>query len=133
MTIERIDRATARLLHEEAEAALQAIARKHGLDLKGKTTRYAEDTCKVSWEFIATVDGVEPAKRRWNTYCAQFYLTPEDFGRTFTRGGRSYEVTGIKPRAKKYPVQAKDTTGKRYKFPATVLRSPKPWEVSSRY
>ena len=51
-----------------------------------------------------------------------FGLTEDDFGKGFMspRGDR-FTLVGLKPRNRKYPVIGKDSSGRRFKFPADVL------------
>lgn len=70
-----------------------------------------------------TVDGEDFDKEReeFNRYAPALGLSPEDYGRTFDSRGKSFTICGIKPRVRKYPVLAKDSSGSIYKFPMSRI------------
>lgn len=55
----------------------------------------------------------------------RYGLMSSDLGRIFHSRGKSFRITGLNTRAKRYPINAEDiSTGKRFKFASeTVVRS----------
>ena len=90
-------------------------------DLSGGT--YSEQTVRFTVEVFE--DRTEAAKEEWHRVCAKFRLSRDLFGKTFKNGeGEDFVIDGISVRARKYPVLAtKVKDGKRYKFPATMVRA----------
>lgn len=54
---------------------------------------------------------------------AQFYgLKAEDLGKSFVSRGEKFTICGLKPRSRKYPILAKNSRNKTYKFNAGDVR-----------
>lgn len=63
------------------------------------------------------------ARIEWNAYCVMYELKPEDFGRKFIIGRRTYEIIGIYPSATRFPIRAKRLPdGKEFRVPAHNVR-----------
>ena len=55
-------------------------------------------------------------------YAKEYGLEPEDFGARFVRNGMTFEIVGLKPRNRKYPIIAKNVvTQDTFKFPAETV------------
>jgi hypothetical protein len=52
---------------------------------------------------------------------SRYGLAPEDLGREFSDGNRTYKIVGLKPRSTRYPVIA-ESGNKRYKFAAASIK-----------
>ena len=63
------------------------------------------------------------AKRDWEKYARLFGLNAEDFGTLFINGGKTFQVSGIAVKSRKYPILATNEHGVEYKFPAHVLKA----------
>ena len=124
MTIKQFDRTAVRAVMNECEAALQAVADKHGLKLVRKGCSYRENECPVAFKLLTTVtdaagDVVTPEAQDFKRCATLFGLKPEDLGRVFlSPTGKRFRICGAKPRNRKYPILAKCVlTDKVYKFP----------------
>ena len=116
-----MDRATARKLSKEMEAALQPVAKKYGLAIVGVggtvgTTEFLAkfECCEVS------SDGVAQTKERsdFTDQATFFGLQASDLDRTFVSQGNEFRIVGLKPGRSKYPIIGERLAdGKRYKFP----------------
>ena len=112
----------------ECEAALAAVAARHGLKVVRKNCSYSALEMPVAFKLQATEtdeDGnVITAEAQEFMRCAvAFGLKPEDLGRAFTTSNGTYVVAGLKSRNRKYPVLATSkSNGKTYKFPADVVK-----------
>jgi len=115
-----MDRATAKKVAEDAKAALEAVAERHGLKLSFKAGSFdPAGTYRPRVEFQAA--GL--AASEWAQWAPEFGLAVEDFGAIFTTGGHSYAITGIKPSAYKRPILARELGGgKAFVFPAEAVK-----------
>ncbi len=115
-----IDRNTARQLSAEVEAALQAVADRHGLVVKMGGGKFDSNTYVPKVEFkTADADSSE-----FEMFASSYGLDPEDFGKVFVYGpGDRYKITGVAPRNHRFPILVeKVDSGKGYKFPSETVR-----------
>jgi hypothetical protein len=64
-------------------------------------------------------------ERDWKEWCGAYGFKESDLGKQFESNGRTFAITGIKPKSRKYAIIADDVrTGGSYKFTAeSVTRS----------
>jgi hypothetical protein len=127
-TITEINRTTIKIIDEEINVAMAAIAEKFGLtyDAKGGAFNPTLGTLRVAGEF-----GTGDAKRNAFNSVIRFltdenhqpYFTEDDFGRSFISRGRTYTITGANPRAPKFAIEADRDDGAGFKFPAKAVRA----------
>lgn len=127
MSIETFDRASVRLLREELQTAIQAVAKHHGISLGDVSARFTSDfaTFKVETAIIGA-DNVAKTKERaeFERHAALFGLQASDIDRAFRHNGDIYHVSGLAPRSRKYPVLAiRAGNGRTYKFPAGMVKT----------
>lgn len=134
MTIEQFDRTAVRMVMNECEAALQAVADKHGLRLVRKNVSFRENECPVAFKLLTTVtdsvgEVVTPEAQDFKRCAVMFGLKPEDLGREFMAlSGKRFKICGAKPRNRKYPILAKCViTDKVYKFSENQVVDALPW------
>jgi len=124
-----ITRATVKALREDCEAALQAVAEKHGLQIRQKrSVSFRPDKCPVPCEFILVEttesgDEITPEGQTFKTRAFQYGLEPEWLHQSFDLNGNRLKITGLNPRARKYPVMVEDSAGKSYKVPANTVKA----------
>jgi len=116
-----LDKHSIAQLQTEMEAALQGVAKKHGLVIAQAGGQY-DPAGAATLRFSVAVrmtDGSVQSKERiaFNEFHKLVGLTPEDYGRTFTFGGRTYTVDGLTPSLK---VHTKRDDGRPYTFRAVV-------------
>jgi len=124
--IKTIDRASCKRLRDELDKVLAPLGMKLGLDISaGNATFTAENaTFKVK---IATLsaDGTvrDEEAEAFKKGAVLYGLKPEMLNTTFKGwNGETFEIVGLATRSRKYPVLAKDKSGKTFKFPiAQVL------------
>lgn len=120
--ITEFDRTILRMLMDEAEPALKALAEKHGLVLQRSYKSYQKGTLPVMFDFIIREENEagEVLTREaieFKKYATAFGLKPEDLGRTFESRGETYEICGASIKSSKYPILAKNVkNGKILKF-----------------
>ena len=117
----KFDRATVRMISDEAEAALAAVAEKYGMTLARGNGRFSPDRLTVKFDFcMATGSGV-PSDF---AHKATMVGLPEDcYGKVFFSNGTRYTVTEINLRRRKYPVSGTGPKGGRYKFTADTVKT----------
>lgn len=116
-----MDKMKAKMMAADIAAALEAVAKKHGMtvELKGGSYDPTLGTYRPKVEFKSNdSDRVE-----FERYAQMFGMKKEAFGHVFTDvRGNSYKVVGIRPSASKRPVLATSMTdGKTYCFPGYVV------------
>lgn len=125
-----IDRAAIRILNDEILAAAQAIAAKHGLEVKPGRAKYGMTNGSCTVEF-ATVseDGVVQTKEAdaYAQLCELFGLKFEWLNTEVMISGRPMTIVGLKSRSSKRPILVKDAQGKMFVVDAdTILRMKDP-------
>lgn len=130
MSIERFNKSNIDLVLRELQAAIEAVATKHGLEVSRSRCSYQMDRVKLSCFTVSTVDvaadgtTVSAAERDFRQIAHLYSLSPDDFGRVFTDfQGRSFRIEGIKPKARKNTVIAVNVkSGKAYVWPHAAVQ-----------
>ena len=121
------DRPTVKTTRERLQTALDAVAAELGCEIKVGGATFESDGSRCCFKVdcaVAGEDGTVETKEAsdFALYAAQFKLSPEDLGREFTKGGKTFTVIGCKPKSYKFPILARRQDGKVFKFPAVVVR-----------
>lgn len=118
-----IDRARAKAIHEAAQAALKKVAEQFDVKLTKSGCTYDTDnvSLRVSLDVVGESGRPNKEAETFKRDCTMYGLEPEHLGATFKHGARTYTITGINPRAKKYPIVV-TCGGKGYKFPSDIVR-----------
>jgi len=122
--IENFDAAQRTALRERAEHKMRELAEAHGLEAEVTKGSYSSHEYSLTFKFsIPLPEGADPVRDEFELLCSLFGLTPEDYKRPFRHRGKTYLLTGFKPRNRKYPVLGINETGQCYKFDLEVLES----------
>ena len=119
-----MDRQKCRLIAQEAEIALRAIAAKHGVEIKYNGGNFTPTSATLKFEFAErATDGTVLTEEASNfkRYAEIYGLKADDLGREFWLNGKRFTISGLNTRAHKMPVIAKASDGKSYKFSATSV------------
>ena len=120
--IAQFDRPTAMALREEILTAVQTIAEARGINITDKKAAYEKFEFTLNLQCnIPLPDGVDPEREEFELLAGMYHLSADDFHRPFRLNGKTYLLTGFKPRNTKYPIVGIDATGKSYKFREDVL------------
>jgi len=124
--IAEIDKPALRLLRSEIEAALRPLAEKHGIDFGTGRCKYTGANATIEVK-ISVRDAEGNIRTReaedYKRLAASCGLKAEWLGAEFTSQGRTLRITGLNPKAVKYPVLARDIAdGQGYKFRAEVIK-----------
>jgi len=116
--LKSIDRVVIKTLRAEVGQALTAIGNKYGLAFSVGRITFDEVSFKASIEAAVTENQGEPKMAvDFRNLCFKYGFKPEDLGKIFMSGEHSYEIAGLKPRNRKYPIIAKRRSdGKQFKF-----------------
>ena len=109
---------------------IDTFATENDLAFKPGRVTFTKDTFRTKVEFALSVfeEGgtpVDPEKVNFEKKVWKYDgLEKEDFGATFVaRNGLRMTISGINTRAKKFPIKAKDDSGRPWKFPVrSVLK-----------
>lgn len=125
MTISQFDRTAVRLLAADLEAAVKAVAAKHGLAVERRGGSFSSTSYTPKFEFsVIGADGSAETTdvANFKRYANMFGLQPTDLGRVFAHQGTAFTICGLRPGARKNPILAKRHDGKAFVFPARVVR-----------
>lgn len=107
MTIAAFDKQNLKTLRADLDAALKAVADKHGIDLSVGTIRFdaAAFSAKIDGAVKqkaadgSVVEGDLPASHKWvvgwNRYAESYGFKVTDLGREFSLYGKRYRVAGL--------------------------------------
>lgn len=115
-------------LRADCEEALKAVAEKHGLTLRHKRCSFYRDQCPVPLEFVVVQtteegDEVTPEGRTFFLRAGEYGLEADWLHQSFTHGGERFKITGLNPRAHKYPVQIQGADGRKRKAPVSLIKA----------
>ena len=117
--VSNFDRPTCALLRAEIEKALEAVAKKNGIQIRPKSGTYDGNALVLQIECAVIQDGT--VMTREATYFVNFAtlygFEPSDLGREFTKGSEKYRLDGLKTGASRFPILAtRLRDGKRFKM-----------------
>ena len=126
MAITGFDRVSCRVLSKDIEAALLAVAARHGIVIKAGRGTYTSGhlTLKIECSTVNR-DGVVNSKEAddFKTYASLYDLQAGDLGKTITFSFERYTLTGIRPKATRFPILAKRVKdGKVFCLPVDGVR-----------
>ena len=115
-------------MRKDIDEALKAVAEKHNCTIHAGSANYTSESFNIKLEVVEnSSDGSTVTKEEldWKANASLFGLDVDLLGKTVKIQGKDYEIVGLKPRSRKYPVLGKDlSNGKTYKFPAEFLKNP---------
>ena len=114
-----MNRSDAKLISGEVMLALGKIEKKLGVSFSRGNGTFDADM--FSLKITATSNAKDGSKQTkeevdFITNCYRIGLNKEDLGKSFNAQGQSFTICGMKPKSHKYPILAKNTQGKVFKF-----------------
>lgn len=106
-----MDAPKTRTLREDINAALAAVAEKHGLHIHAGNCTYNPTSCMFKLECAERAeDGriLDKSAQMFLLYAADYGLKPEWLGRKFKNGPNTYQLTGLNPRKGRPVLATKD-------------------------
>lgn len=116
MATQQMTRSMVKELRTRMQALLNDFA---GLNVKVGNASYTDGSCTFKVECaVVAANGVVVTKEAtaFERYANGYGLLGVSLGDKFTSKGRTFEITGLNTRARRMPVQAKDRSGRGYKF-----------------
>jgi hypothetical protein len=113
-----MDRNKVKEISADVEAALQAVATKHGLTVSVRGGVFTQGSFKPRVEFKTG----DADRAEFEQYARAFGLTPEMFGKTFAApGGARYRIAGLRLNSRKRPVLVQRLDGKQFVFEVAAV------------
>ena len=126
MKVKNITREFLKDFRTQLEYALEELGEKEGIKLTAGRCSYSDTYFSIKVEgAIEAEKGVATTKDQiaFKENAEIYGLSPDDLFKTFSTNGKTYEVWGLKPRSKKYPILAKKVgTDNVYKFKASIVK-----------
>jgi hypothetical protein len=122
--ITQFDKTTCRLLAAEIEAALAAVAAKHGLTIKpaGGTFSANEFSTKVKFALSDSNPAAADAERTEFAKYAHFYgLTADQYGATIRTSQGDVTLIGFAASRPKFPIKVRTADGKVKLYTENIL------------
>ena len=120
------DHPSIRTLRAEIQAALNTVAVRHQLSLKVGSCRFSHTaaTLKLEAAVINAKTGVVESRERedFKLHASRFGLTAADLDKVFDYAGRTFTISGLRPRAYSKPILA-TSQGLTYKFSAVTVQN----------
>lgn len=121
-----MDKQAARSLMESLKTFLEPFEEEHDVKVTVGGGKFDNTTLTVKLELAELTESGEALSRATNDFkrlASSFGLSPDDLGKEFRDGIRSYKIVGLKPRSYRYPVIAESLSDKKkYKFAAESVK-----------
>ena len=121
-----LDRQTVKYIREQIQQTLDTYfpeRKRFKIEVGNATFTDSEVTFKVNFATIGKNGEVKDKSAEDFKRAAFAYgLKPEDLGKSFVTAGVQYTITGLKRSSRRYPILAKRSDGKQYKFPADMVK-----------
>lgn len=118
-----------KMLREEFQAAIDAVAAKHGLTGDLGNIRYNREGTQFTTKMTIETAGNAQVKADDKAEMFQFYargegLEASDFGKLFDYAGhKDLRIVGYNTRAKKYPISLENADGRGFKVSGSQIKS----------
>lgn len=103
-------------LRQEIEAALAPIAAKYGTKAIATNIKYDDITTDVVVSFRTETAEKSAEQFNFEKHAVYYGFKPEDFGFTFSHGGKTYKFVSLKTTARKYPCVCDCSDGRQYAY-----------------
>ena len=128
--MKEFDKSSLTALRIDLEAALVAVAQKHGVTLTLGTCRYSPTDAHYTRLSVNLPTGkengvgVNPDAAMFIKYAEMYGVQESDLGRIIRIQGKEFQLVGLKPKRSKYPFLAKlVSTGTVYKLAQSQVKA----------
>lgn len=107
--ITKFDRQVCKAAEPEILAALEVVAQRYGLTVKGNGGNYSDTEwiCKVQFAITKTADGKSKEQADFERMCNLFYCEKSDYGRTLTVNHEECALIGFALSRPKFPIRVR--------------------------
>ena len=109
------------ILRQEIEAALAPIAAKYGTKAITTSIKYDDIITDVVVSFRTETAEKSAEQFNFDKHATMYGFKPEDFGFTFSNGGKTYKFVSFKTSARKYPCICDCSDGKQYAYEVAAM------------
>lgn len=125
--INQLDRTNLQLLRQELDAAVAAVAERHGLQIKVGTCTYQPTNATFKLVVNTVSDGgvvQDQFRANWGKYAGMLGLDASMLDQVVSWGGKQYKIVGLNPNKGRCPVLAErqDGSGKQFFVPTDAAR-----------
>lgn len=110
-----MDKRIADKLGSEIQAALDVVAKRHGLNVNVKGGTF-DSTLGLFKPRIEFTEG-DTEEKMYRKFAPMFGINPDSFGASFRSTSGMMTISGFNPNAGRMPILARGENGKTYKFP----------------
>ena len=105
-----INQTTLKQFRQDFQDAVKSLEEKYGIVIQAKSITYSSNEFHFKVEVVNGESKEDEDARRdtFNQYCSSYGLTRDDFMRIFDTGVAKYQIVGINPNRRKYPIIIKN-------------------------
>lgn len=121
--IKTFDKTNCRLITAKMLEALKPLADELGISFKQKSGSFLATNFTLKIEASVKNENGEVVLKEveeFKKYANLYGFKPEDLGRQFEWGGKTYAIHGLSARSRQYPILGKDSKGRIFKFPESI-------------
>ena len=127
INIKQLDKPTVQYIRKRLEAALEPLAKELGVAVDLGSCTFQASNCRFQLKVAVLDPNGKAMTEKADSFrrSAKLYgFESSDLGREFVCQGQIYTICGLRPKSRKYPVVARSSNGKDYKFACrTVLEA----------
>jgi hypothetical protein len=124
--ITKLDRPTVKHITKRLETAVKPLAEELGVVIDIGSCTFNTSNCRFQLRAsVLDCDGkaITEESESFKSNAKLFGFEPDDLGKEFAFRGQSYNICGLKPKSRKYPVIARSDNAKDYKFTCRMVLS----------
>ena len=122
--INQFNRANIKGLRDEINEALDSVAKKYGITISAGNCTFSGNEANFKLKLNTIGEGgtvITRESQMWDIYKSRTNCSHLNVGDTITIQGNTYTLTGYNTRARKAPIQFKDSKGNNYKCSIMML------------
>jgi len=122
--IKQFNRANIKGLRNEIDEALDRVAKKYGITISAGNCTFSGNEANFKLKLNTIGEGgtvITRESQNWDFYKSRTNCGHLNIGDTIQLQGNSYTLTGYNTRARKAPIQFKDSRGNGYKCSIAML------------
>jgi len=122
--IKQFNRANIKGLRNEIDEALDQVAKKYGITISAGNCTFSGNEANFKLKLNTIGEGgtvITRESQNWDFYKSRTNCGHLNIGDTIQLQGNSYTLTGYNTRARKAPIQFKDSRGNGYKCSIAML------------